>query len=142
MWSRTVGDSIRIAKSNKIDTIFIGNNISEYSTEEAIRILSLNFPFIPILVFSNHFDEEIALRSVKCGAQDYLCEDEVSSQNIMRSVNFAIERHLWVSPRKSTPLDSKYREDLDNIKATALKIETYAHGLNGKRNGALDAKNR
>ena len=49
-------------------------------------------PDVPIVVLSGLDDEEVALRAVQGGAQDYLIKGRVDDHLVSRSVRYAIER--------------------------------------------------
>lgn len=50
-------------------------------------------PNIPIVVMSGLDDEAVAIQAVTMGAQDYLCKDRWDYHLLVRSLNYAIERH-------------------------------------------------
>lgn len=47
----------------------------------------------PIVVLTGLNDEKIAIKAVQEGTQDYLVKGEVDSKLLIRSINYAIERH-------------------------------------------------
>ncbi|MDQ6605848.1 MAG: EAL domain-containing protein [Actinomycetota bacterium] len=49
-------------------------------------------PDVPIIVLSDHADEEIGVRAIRAGAQDYLFKNDLTAARLSRSVRFAIER--------------------------------------------------
>jgi DNA-binding response OmpR family regulator len=61
-----------------------------FSTFEQVRQRA---PRLPIVVLTGLDDEELALRAVREGAQDYLVKGAVKSSTIPRIVRFAIERN-------------------------------------------------
>ena len=48
---------------------------------------------IPVVVISSLDDEDLALRAVQNGAQDYLVKGELSGRALPRAMDYAIERH-------------------------------------------------
>ena len=48
---------------------------------------------VPIVILSGLSDEELAVRAVREGAQDYLVKGEISSTLLPRMLRYAIERH-------------------------------------------------
>jgi diguanylate cyclase (GGDEF)-like protein len=59
---------------------------------EAVERVQSFAPEVPIVVLSGLDDEELALRAVQGGAQDYLIKGRVDDQVVSRSVRYAIER--------------------------------------------------
>ena len=49
-------------------------------------------PNVPIVVMSGLGDEELAVRALHEGAQDYLVKDQVDSNLLIRAMRYAIER--------------------------------------------------
>lgn len=61
-------------------------------------------PDVPIIVISDHADEEAAVSTVQAGAQDYLVKGEFELPLLVRSVRHAIERHRLFSALRSLSL--------------------------------------
>ncbi len=79
-------------KENNIDVILLDLNLPDccgYETFEKLHGIS---PHIPIIVLTNISDEELALRIISEGAQDYLIKNEIDRNLISRSIRYAIEK--------------------------------------------------
>src|SRR3954454_9496919 len=59
---------------------------------EAVDRVQAFAPDVPIVVLSGLDDEEMAVRAVQGGAQDYLIKGRVDDHLVSRSVRYAIER--------------------------------------------------
>jgi len=62
-------------------------------------------PHVPIVILTNLDDDEMALRAVREGAQDYLVKRKVNDELLLRSIRYAIERRhaeraLWESEER------------------------------------------
>jgi len=69
-------------------------NLPDSSGVETYLKLKLQVPEIPVVVLSGFEDEEMALKAVREGAQDYLIKDQIDSNLLVRSLRYAIERKM------------------------------------------------
>ena len=81
-------------------------------------------PDTPIVVLTSTDDEELALRLLRSGAQDYLVKGEVTSRWIVRAIRNAVERSN--ADRRKRPEqgeDRPFRLEVDHIDdVTVLRI--------------------
>lgn len=55
---------------------------------------------IPIIIMSGMSDEDLSLKAVKLGAQDYLVKGQVNANLLIRTIRYGIERQkLWTELR-------------------------------------------
>jgi diguanylate cyclase (GGDEF)-like protein len=66
-----------------------GKPLSATAMVERIRAAA---PSLPVVVFSPDEYEELALRVMAVGAQDYLCSSELDGRGLRRALRYAIER--------------------------------------------------
>ncbi len=77
-------------------------------------------PTTPIVVLTSTDDEELALEMLRSGAQDYLVKGEVTSEWIVRSIRYAVERSQAARQREGgTAVAAADRE---------LQVEVEQHG--------------
>lgn len=81
-------------------------------------------PRIPIIVLSGLDDEELAVQSVRTGAQDYLSKNEVTGYLLIRAIRYAIERKREEETLRAV---NKRLKDLDRMKSDFLS--TVSHEL-------------
>ena len=85
---------IQYAVNGPIDIILLDLNLPDSSGVETYLKLKLQVPEIPVVVLSGFEDEEMALKAVREGAQDYLIKDQIDSNLLVRSLRYAIERKM------------------------------------------------
>ena len=60
---------------------------------DTIRRLRAHAAAVPIVVLTGLNDEEVAMRAVEEGAQDYLIKGQADGHSLARSLRYAIQRH-------------------------------------------------
>ena len=59
---------------------------------ETINVVRSEHPGVPIVVLTGRDDNELAVQALQLGAQDYLVKGEVTSNPLVRSLRYAVER--------------------------------------------------
>lgn len=81
-----------LAGSGPFEAILLDLGLPDGSGPDVFRRVSAAAPGVAVVVLTSLDDEEVALRAVQEGAQDYLIKGEVGSELLVRSVRHAIER--------------------------------------------------
>ncbi|MEZ4674085.1 MAG: PAS domain S-box protein [Caldilineaceae bacterium] len=89
---------------------------------------------IPIIVLTGLDDEQLALRAVRAGAQDYLVKDEISDQLLMRAIRYAIERKRTETTLRESQV--RYRALFENANTAVFLITLDGHYLNVNQQAA------
>lgn len=64
--------------------------------ETFIRIHTI-YPDLPIIVLTGLHDEELAVKAVRSGAQDYLVKGRVESESLLKSIRYSVERQKLIT---------------------------------------------
>ncbi|MGA9533596.1 MAG: diguanylate cyclase [Anaerolineales bacterium] len=75
------------------DIVLLDLNLSDSEGLETLFALTDAEFSVPIIVVSGMIDQELALKAVRMGAQDYLIKGAGLDQILMRSIRHALERH-------------------------------------------------
>ena len=85
-------DILKILNKSDFDIILLDLGLPDSNGFETfIQIYEL-YPHIPIIIITGLEDEELGLRSLKKGAQDYLIKGQINSKILSRSIKYSIER--------------------------------------------------
>ena len=79
-------------KQPGIDVILLDLSLSDSSGLSTFSQVHNEAPKIPIVVLTGLDDEDIAMKAMRDGAQDYLIKGQASEQSIVRCLRYAIER--------------------------------------------------
>ncbi|MCK6628742.1 MAG: PAS domain S-box protein [Anaerolineae bacterium] len=86
----------------KVDVILLDLGLPDSQGLDTLVKLRQQAPQIPIVVLTGLADEELGLKALQAGAQDYLVKGQVEGNGLARAIRYAIERKrakaaLWES---------------------------------------------
>ncbi len=87
--------------------VLLDLNLPDSHGAETYRTVLSQAPGVPIVVLSGLEDEELAVRAVQHGVQDYLVKGSFDSRQLGRAIRYAIERQSLL-----TSLDMSRRQQL------------------------------
>jgi PAS domain S-box-containing protein len=89
----TLEEGLRcLAEENKFDLVLVDLSLPDSLGLETFARVYAAVPEMPIIVMSGLDDEDLAIKTVQEGAQDYLVKGQVDSRLLVRSMHYAIER--------------------------------------------------
>ncbi len=91
--ARRLSDAIELLREGDFDLILLDMSLPDSSGFDTFLQLNKLVPHVPIIVLSGLDDEELALRTVHAGAQDYLAKGRFDGQLLLRAMRYAIERN-------------------------------------------------
>jgi diguanylate cyclase (GGDEF)-like protein len=80
-------------KDGAIDLVILDLDSPENCGLDTLIHTQTQIPDVPIIVLTGNKDDELAIKSVQAGAQDYLVKGQVDRNLLIRSMRYAIERH-------------------------------------------------
>jgi len=96
--ARTAADAMealsRSAKSPKetFDIVLLDLSMPDSQWLASFGQMQAVAPRVPVVVLTGLDDDDMALRSIREGAQDYLVKGDVTPERLRRSIQLAIER--------------------------------------------------
>lgn len=87
-----VSEAIRRLECEPFDVVLLDLCLPDSQRVDTFVKVHQRAPEVPIVVLSSLSDEDVALRAVQEGAQDYLVKDGIDGSTLVRSVRYAIER--------------------------------------------------
>jgi len=95
------------------DVVLLDLNLPDSHGTETIRKMVRKLPNVPVLVLTGQDDEDLAIRAVQEGAQDYLFKSELDRGHLVRAINYAIERQtLLLALQKSRDEQLHFKDQL------------------------------
>jgi signal transduction histidine kinase len=84
---------------NNVDVILLDLSLPDSSGIETLMELQKNSTGVPIVVLTGS-DSDIGLEAVKRGAQDYLLKGAIDASQLIRAVQYAVERAAFLTERE------------------------------------------
>ena len=106
-WATRLSEAFERLRENTYDAIMLDLTLPDSQPSDTIAHTRGLYPDIPIVVLTGLQNRDVALQSLRDGAQDYILKDRVEGDSLLRSVQYAIERHR-----------------AEELAETALKVES------------------
>lgn len=133
----TIASAKTEIERHSFDVVLLDLNLPDSDTEETLEHCVKIAEHLPVIVLTGNDSEEVGVRAVQLGAQDYLVKGEYNDRILLRALRYARERHrMWSTLRRLSVIDelsglynrrgffaiveSQYREALSDPSGTAL----------------------
>ncbi len=103
----TLAEAFDVLGSDEIDLVLVDLNLTDSTGYATFEKVKQKVPNCPIVIMSGVYDDEMAIKSVKDGAQDYLLKGEFNMASIIRTLRYAIERKHTDLIREAAMEDAK-----------------------------------
>lgn len=126
-------DAFDLILNGEIDLILLDLSTPDRNGFEILEALRARSIALPIIVLTGKDDEEMGIKAVKEGAQDYLLKNIINSDSLTRSIRYAVERFKMINDLRIAYLRLTHRHP--PIKEYKLKellrmCNSTAHELN------------
>ncbi|MGZ4856799.1 MAG: sensor histidine kinase [Methanobacteriaceae archaeon] len=91
--------SLKILNKFDFDVILLDLGLPDCNGFETFIQVYEHFPQIPIIIITGLEDEELGVRAVNKGAQDYLIKGQIDNKILHRSIKYAIERQAFLKKK-------------------------------------------
>ena len=88
----TLAEAIKYSQEKSFDVILLDLSLPDSQGIETLLTMEEQASNLPIVVLTGTKDEELGIKAVQQGAQDYLVKGQVTQELLVRSIRYAIER--------------------------------------------------
>src|SRR5512137_2277432 len=81
-------------KAGAIDIVLLDLNLPDSTGYDTFQEVHNHFPEVPVVLLTGLEDDELGLRAVRDGAQDYLAKGNLDGNLLARTIRYAMERKL------------------------------------------------
>lgn len=96
----TLQSALGLFSHYDFDVVLLDLSLPDSSGVETVRTLISKYPEVAVIVLTSLQDEEVALMSVRFGAQDYLEKQLLSPAMLYRSIIYSLERKRTVHEKE------------------------------------------
>jgi signal transduction histidine kinase len=89
---QTLTEGLERLENSEIDIVLCDLSLPDEQGLDTFGQLYAQFPHVPIIILSGLDDEEVAVKALSLGAQDYLIKGFFNSNLLVRAIRYAIER--------------------------------------------------
>jgi len=90
----TLNEAISQLSSKKFDLVLLDLMLPDSAGLDTFTAVHKACPDVPVVLLTGLSDENLAARAVREGAQDYLVKGQVDPAALVRSMRYAVERHV------------------------------------------------
>jgi PAS domain S-box-containing protein len=93
-WVTRLADGVERLRDGErsVDAVLLDLALPDSSGFDTFAAVNASAPRVPIILLTGLDDEELAVRAVRLGAQDYLTKGRVDGPLLARAIHYAIER--------------------------------------------------
>ena len=91
--------ALEIIGQGGVNLIMLDLSLPDSRGLEAMARIQSRAPDVPILLLSSAPDEELSIKAMQAGAQDFLAKDRINGPALVRIIRFALERHRQLADR-------------------------------------------
>ena len=83
---------LSLLEKEKFDVILLDLGLPDSEGLKSFKVILKKNPTIPTIILTGLANEEIGIKAIKYGAQDYLVKGEFNGKLLVRAIQYAIER--------------------------------------------------
>lgn len=116
---------VKVISEEEISLIFLDIPLSSSLIHDIFNLLYNEAFEIPVIIFSDIYDEDIATLALSKGIQDYLIKQELNYRILSRSMRYALERNKIRIQLRDTV--EELNKAIENIKTLSGLLPMCAH---------------
>ncbi|MFH0908024.1 MAG: response regulator [bacterium] len=91
-WAQRLADGLLTLDCGNVDVVLLDLNLPDSRGLQTLDQIRRQSPRVPIVVLTGLDDEEMAVATLRHGAQDYLIKGQIDNNSLARAIRYAIGR--------------------------------------------------
>lgn len=101
-----IAEALKKVEEDLFDVVLLDLNLPDSTSEETLQRFGDMARQMPVIVLTGNDSEEVGVRAVQLGAQDYLVKGEYNDKILLRALRYARERHrMWSTLHRLSVID-------------------------------------
>ncbi|WP_420642250.1 response regulator [Candidatus Leptofilum sp.] len=123
-----LSDALTQQPQTTFDVILLDLCLPDTTGLDAFPKLKQNYPTTPVIILSEQAQHQLIMEAVQFGAQDYLPKNDLSTNLLLKTIHYTIERHRLM-------LELRHRAD--ELQDQNLALNDFAHTVAHQIQGLL-----
>jgi len=119
--AETLNKAYKLLEKKKFDVALLDLNLDDSSGLQSLKKLNEKCPLLPIVINTGSYPDDLGLKAITSGAQDYLIKGKYKSYGLSKSLYYAVERKR--SEQEIQTAYNKFKETQSQL-IQAEKINT------------------
>lgn len=111
-----MSEAVDHLRKNEVDIVFLDLSLPDSFGIESITSLSSKYSSTALIVLTGLKNDEIALKALEHGAQDYLVKGDFDGQTLERSIKYSLERQKVILERQLSELAFQEGQELERAR--------------------------
>jgi PAS domain S-box-containing protein len=122
----SISSAIELLQKISPDVILLDLNLPDSQGLDSVFKIKSHVGDKPIVILTGIDDDLLGIKSIEAGAHDYLCKNNIDSNQLIRSINYAITRkHLEdVLQNEKTKLESMVEKRTEELLQSISKLQS------------------
>jgi len=120
-------NGLKALSTNDYDIVLLDMDIPDYQGLKSLDIVQTKAPQIPVIVLTEYDDENISIKAVRKGAQDYLIKSQMNEHALTKSIYYAVERKRAEEERERLQLQLRHAH---KYQAVGTLVRGITHDFN------------
>jgi two-component system, NarL family, invasion response regulator UvrY len=104
------GQVLQLVRAEHWDVLLLDLSMPGQNALDVLKLVKIEQPTLPVLIFSMHAEERYALRTLQAGAAGYLTKD-ITADQLIFALRSVVEGNTYVSSKLATLLTQRLRSD-------------------------------